>query len=65
MNKKQIWFKLDAKLALHGQDMFEKDSKMAPCVVFSNIETGELRLFSTIYVEQKGVDNIIKFLEKK
>lgn len=52
------WRHVDYRFSLKAEDMFAVDSKQIPVVVFTNIKTGEIKIFNRSMVEKIGIDNI-------
>lgn len=52
-----------AQYAILGEDTPTNSEKCVPITVFYNWKTGEIKLYSSNFIEEKGVNNILKTLK--
>lgn len=52
----------EEKFKFVSEDMFADGAKSMPVTLFINTETGEVRPYSTYFVEKSGTDSIINLL---
>lgn len=50
------------KFAVHEEDFVKEHSVMMPVKLFINSRTGEIKMYATIEVEKRGIENILREL---